>query len=294
LVETGGIGGIGREWAETGGGGSGRHDDVDPSPLRDVLTVGLGVLTGMMSGAFGVGGAVLSTPGIRALGATPIESVGSTLPSILPSAISGTLKYSRAGLVDWRVVALTTPAGMLAAVGGAVIAPRLPGDGHPLMVITAILLLFSGLRMARRPAAHTVPAEPLPASAAVGPTTRAVGPFVATGVLAGGLSGLLGIGGGVVMVPVFTQWTRLPLKLAIGTSLVCVGLFAIPGTITHAVQGDIDWRFALLLCVGVIPGARLGASLALRTTDHRLRLVVGTFLSVLALIYGAGEIVALF
>jgi uncharacterized membrane protein YfcA len=269
---------------------------VDPGPARDVLTVGLGVLTGIMSGAFGVGGAVLSTPGIRALGATPLESVGSTLPSVLPSAISGTLRYSREGLVDWHAVALTTPAGILASVGGALLAPRIPGDGHPLMIITAVLLLFSGLRMVARPQAP--PPEPVDTGAAVVQSPHhqfrhPTGPFVGTGVLAGGLSGLLGIGGGVVMVPVFTQWTSLPLRRAIATSLVCVGLFAIPGTITHAFEGDIEWRFALLLCVGVVPGARIGAALSLRTADNRLRVAVGVFLSVLAVVYAAGEILAL-
>jgi uncharacterized membrane protein YfcA len=268
---------------------------VDPSPLRDVLTVGLGVLTGIMSGAFGVGGAVLSTPGIRALGATPIESVGSTLPSVLPSAISGSLRYTREGLIDWHAVGLTTPAGVLAAVGGALLAPRVPGDGHPLMIITAALLLFSGLRMMVRPEAP--PPEPVDTSAAVAlhphPLHHLTLPFIGTGALAGGLSGLLGIGGGVVLVPVFSQWTGLPLKKAIATSLVCVGLFAIPGTITHAIEGDINWRFALLLCIGVVPGARIGSALALRAADHRLREAVGVFLSVLAVIYGIGEILAL-
>jgi uncharacterized membrane protein YfcA len=268
---------------------------VDPGPLRDVLTVGLGVLTGMMSGAFGVGGAVLSTPGIRALGATPIESVGSTLPSVLPSALTGSLRYTREGLIDWHAVGLTTPAGVLAAVGGALLAPRIPGDGHPLMIITAALLLLSGLRMIVRPQAP--PPEPVDTSAAVAlhphPLHHLTLPFIATGALAGGLSGLLGIGGGVVLVPVFSQWTGLPLKKAIATSLVCVGLFAIPGTITHAIEGDINWRFALLLCVGVVPGARIGSALALRAADHRLRMAVGVFLSGLAVIYGIGEILAL-
>ena len=59
---------------------------VDPGLLRDALTIGLGLLTGIMSGLFGVGGAVISTPGIRALGATPLLAVGTTLPSIIPGA----------------------------------------------------------------------------------------------------------------------------------------------------------------------------------------------------------------
>ena len=53
------------------------------------------------------------------------------------------------------------------------------------------------------------------------------------GIAAGALSGLLGIGGGILMVPAFSAWVGLPLKETIATSLACVGIFAIPGTITH-------------------------------------------------------------
>jgi uncharacterized membrane protein YfcA len=143
--------------------------------------------------------------------------------------------------------------------------------------------------------AHPRPGEvePVDVGAAVAPPRRSAAPFIGTGTLAGLLSGLLGIGGGAVLVPAYTHFTGLPIKKAIATSLVCVGLFAIPGTITHAIEGDINWRFALLLCVGVVPGARIGAAFALRTAEYRLRVIVGIFLSVLAIIYGVGEILAL-
>jgi uncharacterized membrane protein YfcA len=117
--------------------------------------------------------------------------------------------------------------------------------------------------------------------------------LAAVGTLAGLLSGLLGIGGGTVMVPGFTQVAGLPLKRAIATSLACVGIFAVPGTITHALLGNIDWRFALLLTVGMIPGARLGAALTVRADDRRLYVLVGAFLGVTAIVYAAGEIIAL-
>jgi uncharacterized membrane protein YfcA len=262
---------------------------MNPGPLRDVLTVALGFVTGMLSGGFGLGGAVISTPGVRALGATPLEAVGSTLPSILPSAITGTLRYARAGLVDWGAVATTTPSGIVAAVAGALLAPRLPGNGHPLMIATAVVLFISGLRMGRMPVLDGGEPE----GATLVRVRARAGRLVGTGVLAGGLSGLLGIGGGVVMVPAFTNWVRLPIKKAIATSLVCVGLFAIPGTITHALEGDIDWRFALLLCVGVVPGAAIGSGLTVRTVEQRLRVAVGTFMSVLAVVYGVGEVIVL-
>ena len=96
------------------------------------------------------------------------------------------------------------------------------------------------------------------------------------------------------MVPAFNQWMKMTLKQAIATSLVCVGLFAIPGTITHAALGHIDWRFAFFLTLGVIPGARIGSRLTVQSNDLRLRNTVAIFLAVVAVIYGAGEIAALF
>ena len=71
---------------------------MEPGLLRDALTLVLGVMTGVLSAAFGVGGAVLSTPGVRLLGASALVAVGTTLPSILPSAAAGTAML----LIDGR------------------------------------------------------------------------------------------------------------------------------------------------------------------------------------------------
>jgi uncharacterized membrane protein YfcA len=290
---------------------------VDPGPLRDALTVAVGVATGAMSGLFGIGGAVISTPGIRALGASAQTAIGTTLPSIIPGAASGTLRYAREGLVDGGAVRATTPVGIIAAVAGALLTEVVPGEGHALMLATAAVLAVSGTRMIRNadasarslgvpsteaaaettvPAGETAVRVPEDIVVAVGdrphgrPTTIRL---AAVGTLAGLLSGLLGIGGGTVMVPGFTQIAGLPLKRAIATSLACVGIFAVPGTITHALLGNIDWRFALLLTVGMVPGARLGAGLTIRAEDRRLHVVVGAFLAATAIAYAAGEIAAL-
>jgi uncharacterized membrane protein YfcA len=253
--------------------------------LRDVLTVAIGLATGVLSAAFGVGGAVVSTPGIRVLGASALIAVGTTLPSILPSAVSGTLRYSREGLVDWRLVRWTAPTGVVASVGGSLLSGEVPGDGHWLMLLTAALLGVTAYRMVPRtdggPAAIDRPRRDTPIS------------LVVVGALAGGLSGLLGVGGGIVMVPVFSEILRIPLKVVIASSLVCVGVFAVPGTLTHAALDHIDWRFAIWLAVGVVPGARLGAAAAIRATDRRLRLAVAGFLGVVAVLYAIGEAIAL-
>jgi len=266
---------------------------VDAGPLRDVLTAVLGFFTGVLSGAFGVGGAVLSTPGIRALGVAPIVAVGTTLPSIFPSAATGAWRYSREGLIDRTAVVLTVPTGLVASVVGALLSEQIPGGGHVLMLCTAGLLLFTAVRMARPPSAPAAPEADVEAAPAHEGGHRSRVAFAGVGVVAGLLSGLLGIGGGVVMVPGFSQIAGLSIKSAVATSLVCVAAFAIPGTVTHAVLGNIDWRVALILTVAVIPGARVGAALALRASDLGLRRAVAVFLGLIAVLYAVGEVVSL-
>ncbi len=264
---------------------------MDPGPLKDVLTVIVGIGTGVLSASFGVGGAVVSTPAIRALGVPALLAVGTTLPSIFPSAITGTARYVKEGLILWKVVAITAPAGIVAAVVGSSLADDVPGEGHLLMVLTALLLGYTALRMARRPK-QVGPAETVAPIKSAGESHPAT--LVAVGILAGLMSGLLGIGGGVVMVPGFTELGKLPLKTAIATSLACVAIFAIPSTITHALNDNIDWRIALFLTIGVIPGARLGAAAAVKASDEGLRKAVAGFLGLIAVVYLVGELVALF
>ena len=265
---------------------------MQPGPLRDLLTLLLGFATGVLSALFGIGGAIVSNPGLRALGAAPLVAVGTTLPAILPGAISGTLRYRREGLIDWRLIAPAAAAGLLAVVGGSLLSHAVPGGGHLLLLLIAVLLAFTAWRTAVTPPAR--PADE-PADNAEPPSLTPRRRWVAAGIglVAGLLSGLLGIGGGVIMVPAFTELLGLSLKSAIATSLVCVGIFGVPATITHAFLGDIDWRMAVLLTIGVIPGARLGASLTIRTAERRLRLAVGVFLSLVALVYFVTETRAL-
>ena len=252
---------------------------MEPSLARDALTLVLGVLTGVLSGAFGVGGAVLSTPGVRLLGASALQAVGTTLPSILPSALSGTARYAQEGLVDWRLVAATAPAGVVGGVAGSLLSERVPGDGHWLMVATAVILGGTAVRLVREPQEVRPEDRRRPALVLAG-----------VGLAAGLMSGLLGVGGGTILLPVFIQLLRMSTKEAVATSLACVGILAIPSTVTHAFIGTVDWRFALLLDAGVIPGARLGATLAIRAEARRLRLAVAAVLGVLAVVYGVSEL----
>lgn len=281
-------------------------------PWRTILTLIAGFGTGVLSGMFGVGGAVVSTPAIRALGATPLQGVGSTLPSILPSAISGSLRYRREGLIIFNIALWTSITGVFAAVGGALLADTVPGDGHVLMIVTAGLLAFTAYRTGRPPKRARAPAAvgvEDPVGDLVTPTADlTIGHSETTtpvdrrdetwrlgtiGAAAGLISGVLGVGGGVLMVPAFIGWVRLTIKEAVATSLLCVGVLAVPGTITHAFLGNIVWSFAIPLSIGVIPGAQLGAHLAIRSSDQALRLAVGIVLGLVASVYAVGEILAL-
>jgi uncharacterized membrane protein YfcA len=281
---------------------------MDVGVLRDLLTALLGAATGVLSGLFGVGGGVISQPGMRLLGLEPLVVIGTALPVIIPGAASGAVRYVREGLVRWPAVAATVPVGLAAAVVGSVASEHVPGEGHLLQLMTAGLLGLSSYRMgqaappvpAEEPLAETdAPEAPLrrgdgaDAAPAPAPAVAAAPRFALIGAVSGLLSGLLGIGGGVVMVPAFVQIARIEVKSAIATSLVCVGAFAVPGTLTHALQDRVDWRVALALVVGVVPGARLGAALTIKATDRRLRITVASFLGLTAVLYAAGELNAL-
>jgi uncharacterized membrane protein YfcA len=265
---------------------------MEPGLARDALTLLLGFTTGVLSALFGIGGAIVSNPGLRALGAAPLVAVGTTLPSILPGAISGTLRYRREGLVNWQLIIPAAASGLLAVVAGSFLSHAVPGGGHLLLLLIAVLLAFTAWRTAVAPSATPAP-DPAEDVAAATPDRRTRWLAAGIGVVAGLLSGLLGIGGGVIMVPAFTELLGMSLKSAIATSLVCVGIFGVPATITHAFLGDVDWRLAVLLTIGVVPGARIGASLTIRTAERRLRLAVGIFLALVALVYFVTETRAL-
>jgi uncharacterized membrane protein YfcA len=273
---------------------------VGVGPLRDLLTALIGLGAGLLSGLFGVGGGVLSQPGMRFLGIPPLVVIGSALPVVIPGALTGSRRYVQEQLVHWPAVVATVPAGVAASVVGGLASDHVPGEGHLLQIATALLLALSAWRMAKvhaplppdEPRAETDAPE-APSGTAPGPIAASHARYAGIGALAGGLSGLLGIGGGVVMVPAFVQAARMDVKRAIATSLACVGAFAIPGTVTHLALGHVDWRVVAALVVGAVPGARLGAHLTIRAEEGSFRLVVAWFLAATALVYVAEELNAL-
>jgi uncharacterized membrane protein YfcA len=272
--------------------------------LAGAFVVLVGFCSGVLSALFGVGGAVVATPGLRLAGASALEAVGSTVPMILPASLTGTIRYHRAGLVDWRVSLVCGVSGSAFAVAGGWLSGHV--NGHALMLLTAGLLAYTALRTARGgqvrkngpvpagfPSGRSAPAHIPEIANPVGRAEPASATLAAVGAVSGFVAGLLGVGGGIVMMPMFTQVLALPLKRAVASSLVAVGIFSVPAMLTHTVLGHINWTYALLLVAGVVPGSFLGTRITLSATERTLRILVGAFLGFVAAGYGLAEAAAL-
>jgi len=250
--------------------------------LGFVLGVLVGLGAGVLSGLFGVGGGVVTPPAVNVLlGGTAIEAVATPLPVIFPTSLVGAYTYWRAGEVSFRAARWAAPIGIAAAVAGALLTEVV--NAHLLLVITALLMAWTAVSVMR----GRQPRVPWEKGKTPG------WKYAVIGGVAGFVSGLLGVGGGIVMVPAFTMAVGMPLRRALGTSLVVIVVLAIPGTIVHWILGHIDWAIFLSLTIGVIPGARLGARIALGVRERTLRILVGVFLFSVAILYGIQEVIEL-
>lgn len=246
---------------------------------------GLGVLVGLIagvgSGLFGIGGGVITTPAINVLlGGTAIQAVATPLPVIFPTSLVGAYTYWRSGQVSTRAARWAAIPGVLGAAGGAALTDIV--NAHLLLFITAVLIGWTAFQVASGRKAPERPRGSTPGWQ-----------YAAVGLAAGFVSGLLGVGGGIIMVPAFIALLGMPLKRALGTSLVLIAVLVVPGTAVHVALGHVDWKIFASLVIGVVPGARIGARLAVGAKERTLRILVGVFLGAVALSYGTSELLAL-
>lgn len=263
----------------------------------------IGFIASVLAGMFGIGGAGITTPAIRVLlDASPAVALGTTLPVTIPTAAAGALTYARRGLVDRRVALWAMAGSLPGAVAGAWLTRWL--NLHYLMLATGAIVLylaattaFQGLRGAPpsdeedgRPGDAPPEAAEPPVSA---PPKHLVPIALGTGLAAGLFSGLLGVGGGIVLIPCFLYLLKLPLKKTFGTSLAVIVVIAIPGTIVHSLLGHVSWSLAAWLTIGSIPGAFLGARISIRTGERALYLMFATLLAVFGVLFIVNEIISM-
>lgn len=235
-------------------------------------TLAIGFVAGILSGAFGIGGGVLMVPALRlVLGEEALVAVGSTLPVIIPSAITGASQYLRAGVADLRSGIRLGVCGVPFAILGAWLAEWAGGR----IVMTALAVMVVAV------AADTVwqAVRPRPAveAAAEQPTLGWVRSALVGG-STGVYSGFLGLGGGFIMVPMLVRFGRFSTKQAIGTSLIAIVLLVLPSSITHFLLGNTDLAVVALLILGVVPGALVGSRAMLRVSDRKARIAFAVLL----------------
>ncbi|MDQ1455580.1 MAG: uncharacterized protein QOH28_1200 [Actinomycetota bacterium] len=255
------------------------NEVVDLQILLGALLIGAGV--GFLSGAFGKGGAAVSTPLLHALGVPAFVAIASPLPATIPSTLLASRRYARAGHVDSRVLRIGVIVGLPLTALGAFLTRWIGGE--PLVLATDAILLVLSLRVllvahASAPVDESGTTDPAGDESHRVSSTHTVG-VVAVAAIA---SGLLGNSGGFILAPLFMNVLRMPVRRALGTSLALAAVLAVPGTIVHAWLGHIDWSLSLVFGLASVPFATLGAATALRVRERSLALAYGFGIAMLS------------
>jgi uncharacterized protein len=274
----------------------------------------LGLMVGFVAGMFGVGGGFLLTPLLSVLFGLPMPvAVGTGLCQMVGTATVATLRYRRLGQGEPRF-AIVMIAGSLVGVGAGtrvVSALEAAGvatfGGATLPIATVVLyagyvafLVAIGLVLLRQsrggvdeldfvrrgwlarlrlPPFIDLPGVPLPRVSVLA--------IAYVGLLIGLLSGVLGVGGGMALIPILLYGFGFPFRAASGTGVEVVLLTSIVGTVAHALGGRVHLGLALLLLVGSGITAQLGAIVTSRLSARPLRRGLAVLIAItIALIVG--------
>jgi uncharacterized protein len=255
-----------------------------------------GALVGFASGLLGVGGGFIMVPIqfflLTSLGVDPTTAIrvafGTSLAVILPTAVSGAIGHARRGAVLSRPLILMGFSGLIAALVGGTLAAHTPGIY--LKTIFGILVLISGIWMliAKYPEVSGVP-------------KKGVLNYLLIGFLTGLLSGLLGVGGGVVLVPILIILMGFSMIKAVGTStavLIFTSLGGIIAYISNGVNvvglppfsvGYINIIQFIVLAIISVPMAQLGVKVSHNLPEKQLR-----YIFILVMFYIALKMIGIF
>jgi uncharacterized protein len=252
-----------------------------------VALVVIGVIAGIASGMFGIGGGVIIVPAlVTLLGFDLTQATGTSLAALLmPVSIFAVLQYHRAGKLNIATAAWVGAGLAVGAIGGANLALSLPLK--TLQQLYGLFLLYAGWRFAEprkwwaERAAGDKPTDP---PATTQPTDSRWYWLLALGLLAGVASGMFGIGGGIVIVPILVGLLHFDQKAAVGTSLAARLLpVSAGGVYAYYEAGKLDIGVALFVALGLIVGAFAGAKIALGLPSITIRRLYGVFLFLVAL-----------
>ncbi|MDK2974475.1 MAG: uncharacterized protein PWP08_846 [Methanofollis sp.] len=237
-----------------------------------------GLLVGALSGLLGVGGGFIMVPILLWLYTSmglPEEialrlALGTSLAAIIPTAISGALGHHRRGSVAWRPGCLLGVSAAAGGIVGAVLATHLPPAA--VRIFFGLVVFAAGIRIL----------IPQKTETRDDPENRD-GRYLAWGFPVGVVSGLAGIGGGVVLIPVLTSVLRFGMLRAVATSTVVMVFAASAGTLSYMIAGIgvsglppgtigyVGLLQAVVLMAVSMPAAQFGVAAAHRLPPAVLR-----------------------
>ena len=270
------------------------------SSINVLLIFSLGILVGLLSGIFGVGGGFLMTPLLIMIGVPPTVAAASDSNQIVGASTSGTLAHYRLGNVDFKMGILLLIGGVAGGTVGVQIIKilRAVGNADFLIKITYVLMLgFVGSYMfleslqalRKKKAAQAVPAAkeskyarllgklPWQTDFPTSGVRLSVLMPLGLGVFVGILAAIMGVGGGFIMVPVMVYLLRMPMHVVVGTSLFQILFTCINVTILQAYSNHtVDFVLALILLLGSTLGAQFGAKISKKLGGDQLKILLAS------------------
>lgn len=223
------------------------------TPRSSILVLAvLGALTGLLSGLFGIGGGVVLVPMlVMFLGFQQRLAAGTSVAAILPAAIVGGIGYGVQGNVDW-ITAIALAVGVIVGAQiGSYLLSRVPTGFLRWLFMAFLAAVVVSLWF-------VVPQR----DAEIDKSTIVLVLLVVTGLVTGVLSGLLGVGGGVVVVPVLMFFFGASDLIAKGTSLIMLIPGSISGTLGNMRRKNVDLRAAAVLGIAASVLSPVGSVVA--------------------------------
>jgi uncharacterized membrane protein YfcA len=236
----------------------------------------LGIVAGILSGLFGIGGGIVMVPSLIVFFGLDILDANATslAAMLLPVGMLGVLAYYKAGLIDLRDSLWIALGLFVGSFGGGELAVNL--DEKVLGGLYAGILLYIAfnyldVRSWFRKGTKT--------SSTAKPLRRPIWAYLLVGLVAGIFAGLFGKGGGIVIVPMLVAYFRYEPKKAAATSLAALQLpVGLPSVVIYAQDGHLHLLNALLIAVGIVFGALLGSKLGVKLPSSVFKKVFGVFL----------------
>ena len=273
------------------------------------VVLGMGAAVGFLSGMFGVGGGFLITPLLIFYNIPPAVAVATGANQVVASSVSGVLSHLKRGTVDIKLGVVLLIGGIAGSTVGVWIFSILRTLGQLDLIVSVLYVVFlgivGGLMMLesvramvrqragaavslRRPGAHMwIHKLPFKMRFKASKLYVSVIPVLALGVMIGGLSAVMGVGGGFIMVPAMIYLLKVPTNVVIGTSLFQIIFVSAYTTVVQATTNhSVDVILALLLMMGSVAGAQYGAKAGQRLRGEQLRALLAALVLLVALRLG--------